>query len=78
MAERLTEDRSRNGATLANLSERLIACYWMLAFTLAAMGLTFLFCSLQTASSDIYIGLLLGPFLLLSAAAIYFRKLHRR
>jgi hypothetical protein len=78
MAGRVTDDRSCNRATLAIPSERLIACYWMLAFTLAAMGLTFLFCSLQTTSSDTYIGLLLGPLMLLSAAAVYFRKLHRR
>ena len=77
MAGRVTDDRSCNRDTLAIPSERLIACYWMLAFALAAMGLTFLFCSLQT-TSDTYIGLLLGPSMLLSAVALYFRKLHRR
>jgi hypothetical protein len=62
---------------LARDSERIITWYWLSAFTLAALGVTFLLCSLATTSSDAYIGYLLGSLLLLTAGAIYLRKLHR-
>ena len=78
MARSSTNDRSHHGDFLPNRSERLVACYWLSAFTLATMGLTVFFCSLQTASSDVYIGYLLGPLMLLTAAALYGLRLHRR
>ena len=52
--------------------------YWALAIFLAAMGGAVLLTNLQSYSADATVGYFLGLFMLLSAAAIFFRKLLAR